>query len=184
MAYWFNDLLVWQLIRLMVYWFDSSLIYSFALFWFNAVIAEATDYFFRFRTVLIIMHPAIQPRLLWTIASHSNNPLRNINWNVSIIPETITPASSPFHQLSLRLNVIGSNRPMGNNSMQLSRFSFNSSRLWLRKNAFQDQNSSRLYFRSIGMRVNTVDPNTMPRKRRRIKPDMACDGFIFLLCSK
>lgn len=130
------------------------------------------------------MHPAIQPRLLWTISSHSNNPLQNINWKVSIIPETITPASSPFHQLSLRLNVTGSNRPMGNNSMPFSRFSFSISRLWFKKTDFQDQNSSRLYCRSIGMRVNTVEPNTMPRKRRRSKPDMACDGLIFLLCSK
>ena len=130
------------------------------------------------------MHPAIQPRLLWTISSHSNNPLQNINWTVSIIPETRTPASNPFHQLSLRLNVTGSNRPMGNSSIQFSRFSFISSRLWFRKTAFQDQNSSRLYFRSIGIRVNTVEPNTMPRKRRRIMPDMACDSFIFLLYSK
>ena len=68
--------------------------------------------------------------------------------------------------------------------MQFSRFSFSISRLWFKKTAFQDQNSSRLYCRSIGMRVNTVEPNTMPRKRWRSKPDMACDGFIFLLCSK
>jgi len=162
--------------KLLSFW--SNTFYLLPLF------TDHTDHFFHFMAVLINIHPIIQPRLLWTISSHSNNPLQNINWKVSIITETRRPASSPFHQLNPWSNIKGSNKPIGNNRMQFNRFSFNSSRLWFKKTSFQDQNNSRLYCRFIGMRVKTVEPNTMPRNIIRINPDTACDSMIFLLRSK
>lgn len=125
------------------------------------------------------MQPTIQPKPLWMISSHSKSPRQKTNWHVSIIPDTVSPISSPFHQdIFLRITK-GRSRPAGNNKIIFKRFSFNISRLpWY--TAFQDQNTSNSYLRTpVGFRVNTVDAKTIPRNKSKTNPATACESAIF-----
>ena len=119
----------------------------------------------------------MQPNPLCIISSHSNKPLQNTNWHVSITADVAIPINSAFHHLTLWFNIIGSSNPIGISRIQFNKFSF-SSPLSPFRTLFHDQNSSSLYCRSPGIRVNTVEPNTTPRNKKRSKPATACDSTI------
>ena len=63
---------------------------------------------------------------------------------------------------------------MGNSRIIFSRFSFSSGWLFSKNTFFQDQKSSRQYFRSpSGVRVNTVEAKAIPRKTNSANPAAA-----------
>lgn len=112
-------------------------------------------------------------------SSHSNNPRIVISWLISIVADISTPNTGASCHFTFRFMISGSNAPAGNSNIQLSRFSFSNSMSWYLSMAIHDQNGISSYCRTEPVLVNTVEPNTIPRKTNSAKIAAAWSLFIF-----
>lgn len=125
--------------------------------------------------------PTMHPNPLWIMSSHSNNPRIVISWLVSIVADISTPNTSASCHFIFRFIISGSNAPAGKSNIQFSRFSFSNCISWYRIMALHDQNGINSYCRTEPVLVNTVEPNTIPRKTSSVRIAAAWSLFIFSL---
>ena len=119
-------------------------------------------------------HPSIHPSALWIISSHSNSPLLNISCDISMTAETRKPAINARSDLTLRAQMTGSSNPIGTSMRQFSRFSFSNPRSWCQMTSYHDHKGCSSYRHIVTGLVNTVEPNTIPRKTAKAAMAAPC----------
>lgn len=121
-------------------------------------------------TLFDTIQPAIAPRALSIISSHSKSPLQSTNWHTSMNAENMNPKAKALHHFIFLSNANGNNMPAGNRRNILRTTSSNNSLLPVAI-SYHDQNGINSYVCiPFEVLVKKVEANTTTRKKNESSP--------------